>query len=169
LNSAPLLSSIQLSNGDTISALDLVEISLDADLVVLSACRTAIGEITNGNDVLGMTRALLASGARSAIVSLWSVGDLSTLLTVKRFYELVREGHTIADALRGTQLWLRRLTGQEAAAIIDSIRKQYPTSDDLLLSFQKEMEKNGAACPFAQPFSWAPFSCIGLAQAVCQL
>ncbi|NIN95911.1 MAG: CHAT domain-containing protein, partial [Anaerolineae bacterium] len=58
---APLLSSILLANGEALTVYELMGLQLNADLIVLSACETARGQTTGGDDVLGLTRGLLAA------------------------------------------------------------------------------------------------------------
>ena len=59
---------------------------LSADLVVLAACQTGLGQLTDAEGMVGFARALLARGARSALVSLWSVDGAATTALVTRFY-----------------------------------------------------------------------------------
>jgi CHAT domain-containing protein/Tfp pilus assembly protein PilF len=61
------------------------EFDLDADLVTLSACQTALGQLT-GEGLIGFTRAFLTAGARSLLVSLWRVDDRSTRELMVSFY-----------------------------------------------------------------------------------
>jgi CHAT domain-containing protein len=61
------------------------EFDLDADLVTLSACQTALGQLT-GEGLIGFTRAFLTAGARSLLVSLWRVDDKSTQELMVSFY-----------------------------------------------------------------------------------
>jgi CHAT domain-containing protein len=75
--------------------LDDPDLALTADLVVLSACETALGTVRVAEGAMGFQRALLARGARSALVSLWSVSDVTTELLMKAFYR-----HWIDDADR---------------------------------------------------------------------
>jgi CHAT domain-containing protein len=57
-----------------------------ADLVVLSACQTGLGNLKQAEGTVGLQRAFLARGARSVLVSLWSVSDEATELLMRRFY-----------------------------------------------------------------------------------
>lgn len=69
---------------------------LRAELVVLSACETGLGNLTQSEGTVGMQRAFLARGARGVLVSLWSVGDSSTSVLMQRFYE-----HWLEDTPQG--------------------------------------------------------------------
>ncbi|MFQ5495983.1 MAG: CHAT domain-containing protein, partial [Phycisphaerae bacterium] len=60
---------------------------LDADLVTLSACQTALGKQAGGEGMIGFSQALFAAGARSLVLSLWKVDDTATMLLMRRFYE----------------------------------------------------------------------------------
>jgi CHAT domain-containing protein len=79
---------------------DLAALKLHADLVVLSACRTAGGRIVAGEGVRGLTAPLIAAGARAVVASYWEIGDRQTVRLVHDFYRAMAEGHTAADALR---------------------------------------------------------------------
>ena len=105
--SAPMLSSLLLADGEALTVDDLMGLRLNADLVVLSACNTGAGKESSGNDVSGFTRGLLVAGARSVIVSLWPVNDAATRLLMEHFYAELRRGQTSAAALRSAQLALR--------------------------------------------------------------
>jgi CHAT domain-containing protein/tetratricopeptide (TPR) repeat protein len=66
--------------------------SISAELVVLSACQTGLGSLHQAEGTVGLQRAFLAKGARSVIVSLWSVSDRATALLMRNFYS-----HWLAD------------------------------------------------------------------------
>lgn len=86
----------------------LEQVRLDADLVALSACGTALGQEMSGEGVLGLTRAFQYAGARTVLASLWAVSDESTAVLMGRFYRGLREGQSKDAALRGAQLEMLR-------------------------------------------------------------
>ncbi len=77
---------------------------LDADLVVLSACESAAGEISASEGVIGLVRAFHYAGARTVLGSLWAVPDRSTADLMVVFHRLQQRGFDAADALRHAQL-----------------------------------------------------------------
>jgi CHAT domain-containing protein/predicted negative regulator of RcsB-dependent stress response len=113
----PELSGIVLSDRDAagnprpgfLSLADVSSMRLSADLVVLSACRTALGKEVRGEGLVGLTRAFMDAGARRVVGSLWSVPDAPTAALMFRFYALLLgERRSPAEALRGAQLALRK-------------------------------------------------------------
>lgn len=89
----------------------LEQMHLDADLVTLSACDTALGGDGGGEGLIGLTRAFQFAGARSVLASLWSVADVSTGDLMRRFYGYLFQGRTKDEALRAAQLDLLHLSG----------------------------------------------------------
>jgi CHAT domain-containing protein/tetratricopeptide (TPR) repeat protein len=101
---------------------------LKAELVTLSACETALGRAAGGEGFVGFTQALLISGTRSVVLSLWKVDDKATALLMARFYQNLlgkRDGLSRpmpkAEALHEAKEWLRNLSvnevGSELAAL----------------------------------------------------
>lgn len=66
-------------------------LDLKAQLVTLSACQTGLGEISRGDEMVGLSRAFLYAGTPAVIVSLWSVADEPTALLMTRFYGYMKE------------------------------------------------------------------------------
>jgi hypothetical protein len=136
---------------------------LDAELVTLSGCRTALGKEAGGEGYLGFSQALFAAGARSLLLSLWQVEDRATMLLMQRFYENLLGRFSMprqvagrkyapgtalpkAEALREAKQWLRGLTAAEAAT---------------LLSPSPAQVGDPTARPFAAPRYWAAFILLG--------
>jgi CHAT domain-containing protein len=105
LNSALLLSPDHGDDG-TLTVGELYEMTLNADLVTLSACETGIGKISNGDDVVGLTRGFLYAGAASIVASLWPVPDTETMFLMNNFYKHLKD-EIGPNALRNAQLAAR--------------------------------------------------------------
>jgi CHAT domain-containing protein len=87
---------------------DIFNLNLPAELVVLSACQTGIGENLKGEGIVGLTRGLMYAGAKRVAVSLWSVNDSATAELMEAFYQKMLDGGlTPAAALRQAQLEAR--------------------------------------------------------------
>jgi CHAT domain-containing protein len=86
---------------------DIFNLNLPAELVVLSACQTALGEELRGEGLVGLTRGFMYAGAKRVAVSLWSVDDRGTSVLMSEFYRQMLEGDlSPAAALRQAQLKL---------------------------------------------------------------
>ena len=84
---------------------DIYNLHLSADLVVLSACNTALGRDVRGEGLVGLTRGFMHAGASSVVASLWKVDDDATAELMKIFYTfMLQEGLSPSDALRRAQL-----------------------------------------------------------------
>jgi CHAT domain-containing protein len=113
------------------------DLRLDASLVTLSACETALGKEVAGEGMLGLTRAFQYAGARSVLASLWSVGDRSTSQLMAGFYGSLRAGVAKDEALHDAQMAFIRGAEQPAGASADG------------------------ATAWKQPFHWAGFQLVG--------
>ena len=82
---------------------EILQLDLQANLVVLSACDTGRGRIT-GDGVIGLSRAFVAAGVPSIVVSLWSVPDAPTAELMREFYAQLDAGQPKAQALRQAML-----------------------------------------------------------------
>ncbi|MEG4230946.1 tetratricopeptide repeat protein [Microcoleus sp. Pol11C3] len=109
----PELSGIVMSlvdkNGNPLNGFlrltDIFNLKLAADLVVLSACQTGMGQIVQGEGMVGLTRGFMYAGAQRVVVSLWSVDDEGTATLMSSFYQgMLQKGLTPAAALRAAQL-----------------------------------------------------------------
>jgi CHAT domain-containing protein/tetratricopeptide (TPR) repeat protein len=88
---------------------EIYNLDLDADLVVLSACRTALGREVHGEGLIGLTRGFMYAGASRVVSSVWNVDDRASSLLMSRFYDAMRARKLApAAALRDAQLSLMR-------------------------------------------------------------
>lgn len=108
----PSLSSIALSMVDRsgrprdglVMLPDVYDMTLNADLVVLSGCQTALGKNVRGEGSIGLARGFMYAGVPRVVASLWEVSDLGTAELMKRFYRgMLVDGLTPAAALRAAQ------------------------------------------------------------------
>jgi tetratricopeptide (TPR) repeat protein len=102
---APRRSGILLGAGGgardgLLSAAEILELKLSAQVVTLSACGSGIGRLVGGEGIVGLARAFLYAGARSVVVSLWNVDDRSAADLMEAFYRGLLGGRPPAAALR---------------------------------------------------------------------
>jgi CHAT domain-containing protein len=88
---------------------DLYNLKLSADLVVLSACQTALGKQIRGEGLVGLTRGFMYAGAPRVVSSLWQIDDRATAEFMKRFYEgMLGQKLRPAAALRAAQVSMQK-------------------------------------------------------------
>jgi tetratricopeptide (TPR) repeat protein len=187
-NSLPLRSAIILSRDalpDPLKQLDaglpafdgrlearevLEQWHLNAELVTLSACQTALGRYERGEGFVGFAQALILAGSRSVCLSLWKVDDTATALLMHRFYANLlgrREGLNApmpkAAALWEAKAWLRGLSREDAlrvaAAVSEGVergkgRQRLPLLPEAAVAAKDDR-------PYAHPYFWAAFVLIG--------
>jgi CHAT domain-containing protein/Tol biopolymer transport system component/Tfp pilus assembly protein PilF len=108
----PLFSSLKLTK-DTAAdgnfeVNEVFSLNIKADIVTLSACQTGLGQITGGDELVGLNRAFIYAGTHSILSSLWRVSDISTAILIKHFYRNYAQ-ETKAESLRKAQLLVKRL------------------------------------------------------------
>jgi CHAT domain-containing protein/tetratricopeptide (TPR) repeat protein len=100
---------------------EFLGLRLNTRLVTLSACEGGVSDLRPGDELIGLTRALLHAGAPSVLVGLWSVNDLSTGFFMREFYQRVKQASTtgggLAEALAGAQVHLMNLTAAQAVEL----------------------------------------------------
>jgi CHAT domain-containing protein len=88
---------------------DIYNLDLSAEVVVLSACNTGLGEDVKGEGLVGLTRAFLYAGSKSVVASLWKVDDAATAELMRHFYEaILKDGLPTAASLRVAKEAMRR-------------------------------------------------------------
>jgi CHAT domain-containing protein/tetratricopeptide (TPR) repeat protein len=175
----PLESHLKLTNGETLTLgamLELLNLP-HAQLVVLSACETAfVNPAELADEHFGLALGPLYAGAPTAWGTLWAVADVATGLLMGKAYELLRAGKSKAAALREAQLWLRDLTAAQAQEILEAqaAAAGQPTREVALTEMTRlalaqllPVQRRFALMddterPFAHPYFWAAFQCVGV-------
>jgi CHAT domain-containing protein len=133
----PLFSALHLTPGDGQSGLlesykiYRLDLTKKTDLVVLSACETAVGKLSAGDEFSGLNRAFLYAGAPNVLASLWSVDDKATGMLMESFFQARTKGVGNAEALQVAQAAVRN----------------YKDSD--------------GKTPYSSPYYWAAFILTG--------
>ena len=122
---------------------EIFGLDLQADLLVLSACQTALGRNAGGQGMAGMTRAFQYAGVRTILASLWEVDDEATAQLMGHFYRFLKEGNQPAFALRFAQIEMIHATPEDGF---------WATLKRRLGFREKE---------FSSHLHWAPFQSIG--------
>jgi CHAT domain-containing protein/Tfp pilus assembly protein PilF len=82
---------------------EIFSLNLNADMVVLSACETGLGKISNGDEIIGLTRAFIYAGTPSIVTTLWKVNDRASYELMREFYTQLKSAKK-SEALRQAQL-----------------------------------------------------------------
>ena len=181
----PLNSSVALAQNDELTVYELMSLRLDARLVVLSACSTGQGESTGGDDLLGLTRGLLAAGAQAALVTLWPVDDHATALFMQEFYVRLRGGLSPRAALQRAQHHVRFMAADEIASrtrgahrlVRNAVNGAPASTQPSTLSATPYSARHDVTAPpawtaastpvpdevagYGHPYFWAPFVLVG--------
>ncbi len=145
---------------------------LNAELVTLSACQSALGKYERGEGYVGFAQALLLAGSRSVCLSLWKVDDTATALLMQRFYANLlgkRPGLQAplskALALREAKTWLRGLSRAEALRLAADLHRGLPRGKGArqlpLLEVPPPAVSESDEHPYAHPYYWAAFILLG--------
>ena len=102
-----MFSSFKLADG-YVTALDLFSMTCETNMVALSGCQSGLAEVSGSDDLLGLIRGFLYAGARSLLLSLWSVNDQSTAMLMGEFYREWTSGANRAKALQNAMISVRR-------------------------------------------------------------
>lgn len=91
-------------NDGLLQVREIYGLTMDADLVVLSACQTARGALEREEGSMGLARSFFFAGARSVIASLWQVNDKTTVVFMRELYRRLIEGRSGSEALRSAKI-----------------------------------------------------------------
>ena len=97
-----------------LQASEIVQLPLNADLVVLSACDTAVGPLEGQEGVSTLSQAFLLAGSRTVVSTLWSVEDETTLYLMKAFYSELNRKKRVPDALAAAKRTMLKTYGAKA-------------------------------------------------------
>lgn len=157
----PLSSAILLANDGKedgrLEVREIFQMSINADLVVLSGCETGLGKLSDGDEFVGLTRAFIYAGTPSVVASLWKVEDRSTAALMASFYRNLRT-MTKVEALRQAQLELiRGVGGGELLAKrgVGGIGKLGE------IARSKPRSPGSLTVSASHPYFWAPFILVG--------
>jgi tetratricopeptide (TPR) repeat protein len=147
--------------------------NLEAELVTLSACESALGKYERGEGFVGFAQALILCGSRSVCLSLWKVDDSATALLMQRFYANLlgkRDGLKgpllKAAALREAKEWLRNLSRAEALKVAAQVSQGVQRGKgrpklELLPAVSEVAPPAKEDRPYAHPYYWAAFVLTG--------
>ena len=82
---------------------DVLSLKMNADVVALTACQTGLGKELSGEGVMSMGRAFQYAGAKSVLMSLWSVSESGSVLLVEKFFQNLKEGKTKLESLKAAR------------------------------------------------------------------
>jgi CHAT domain-containing protein len=150
-----------LLTAEDVAGLDL----LDTELVVLSACDTGLGAIHAGEGVFGLRRAFIVAGAKTLVMSLWKVPDLTTAFLMDRFYDnLLSRGMDRDLALSEAQRATRDATVAELKKewLTPALIEKFASGDANLQSYLQHLaQQPDDHRPFADTLYWGAFICQG--------
>jgi CHAT domain-containing protein len=132
---------------------EIFGLQMNSKMVTLSACETALGDLGEADELIGLSRAFIYAGSPSVMVSLWKVDDATTSWLMTRFHQYWKAGHTSAEALTFAQR--------------DLINRNFKSSQSRGLpevewnpEIQKSVQSKSAVTA-RNPYFWAPFVLIG--------
>lgn len=168
----PMSSRLLLNDGWLYASEILRDLRLQADLVVLAACETGRGHILRGDEILGMTRALLYAGTPSLLVTLWRVHEIPTRLLIEKLFDQLGSCAPLATAtdpataLAIAQQWLRVLSVAAVRKLMQSWDELSPYEVEKHLAELWQMTQHNKPFQddvplFAHPFFWSPYILIG--------
>lgn len=86
---------------------EVMGLKLNAEMVALTACQTGLGRELEGEGIMSMGRAFQYAGARSVLMSLWSVAERSSVIQAESLFRTLKEGSTKLEALRHSRRVVR--------------------------------------------------------------
>ena len=131
---------------------EIFGLRIKSQFVTLSACETALGDLDEGDELVGLSRAFIYAGTRGVIVSLWKVEDATTAWLMTRFHQYSRSGLDAAEALTNAQRDLLAMNFSQIAFRGKNIQMDKSIEEAVL---------GKSATQLRNPYYWAPFILIG--------
>ncbi len=125
-----------------LSAHELYNYDLQADLVVLSACNTGLGKMKRGEGLMSLSHAFALAGVPATVMSLWKIPDQTTPALMVRFYQNLKDGLPKNEALRKAKLDYLQ------AAKLDQLAHPYYWAGFMLMGDPKPLSKSGIPMSF---------------------
>jgi CHAT domain-containing protein len=157
LDDAPPRAYVVLARGDGLELPELLGLDFrHTALVVLAACETARGAVTGGDEVMGLSRGLLAAGASRAVLTLWKTDAESAPLFLHALFRRLYAGEPPAAAMAAAQLELAKLDGEAArdrwTELVDAAAATgHPVTDEV----------PHPSVGYDHPRHWAPWVLVG--------
>lgn len=159
-----------------LTAEEIFGLEMRADLVTLSACETGVNDRRPGDELIGLTRALIYAGTPSVVVSLWRVNSLAAQICMEQFYKALQGGMLKVTALQQAQVDLMNMHYGEVRAYVSQrqamLEAQYPHEAAKLIqelhlallgleANQPVDAEEDDWRPFTHLYHWAPFALVG--------
>ncbi|HVH99080.1 MAG TPA: CHAT domain-containing protein [Enhygromyxa sp.] len=147
-----------------LTASEVAALSLNAEITVLSACKTGLGDMSSGEGVFGMSRAFLLAGSSSVVVSLWSVDSKATEELMVHFYDALRSSADPYEALREAKLRLRHGRAVDPSASTRGLELDDGKPDKPTTKRRPQPEPEPPPSqpnPWSHPYYWGAFSLVG--------
>ena len=109
-----LLSDSTSGDDGVLEASDIVHLHTNADLIVLSACDTAVGRLQGEEGIANLSLAFQLAGAKTVVSTLWTIEDTTALYLMKRFYAHLAKKGTVAHALTAAKRDMLKTYGTQA-------------------------------------------------------
>ena len=160
----PSLSGVSMAGNEPLTVADVAAQGLDARLVVLSACQTAVPGTILPDEVIGLPTAMLQAGTAGVVASLWPVLDNRSLILMVGFYEHWRHyGLHPADALHAAQQWMRTTSDGEKFDKFDALLSgtDWLPAETARACWDALVLTEPAGWFYAEPAGWGAFCYVG--------
>jgi tetratricopeptide (TPR) repeat protein len=130
------------------------------ELALLIACQSGLGDVEAGEGVFGLRRAFFVAGAKTLIMSLWSVPEKASILLMNRLFNNLKKGLGRGEALQDAQTYIRTITIREllqSSLGVDVLKELFPNN-----SLSPEViASQGDFKPLKHPYFWGAWVCQG--------